>query len=254
MEAVLREQGDDPRVLFLLWKLSDHADVRGLERAALLDYAPAQAKLGSQVAYDDGGAFRFATRSAELGCRDGYFQLARCYLEGRGCVADHGRAVELYGLASELDHVTATFRYGQLRYHEIDWQRYECWLRVATRGYGKWLVGAVLQLLTRFERRCLGRILHTVAPALRQHLDCRRGLVFDVVDVSQRKAARLQRMLVLHAEMLERAKEAILCWSAVGRRCGVVRDVRIMICKAAWQEPWRWGDRREEEAAQDQDE
>jgi hypothetical protein len=39
--------------------------------------------------------------------------------------------------------------------------------------------------------------------------------------------------------MLDHAKEAIGCWSMAGRRRGVVKDIRVMIAKMAW-EPWLW--------------
>jgi hypothetical protein len=41
--------------------------------------------------------------------------------------------------------------------------------------------------------------------------------------------------------MLGRAREAIKCWSMAGRRVGVVKDMRVMISKMAWEEAWRWG-------------
>jgi hypothetical protein len=54
----------------------------------------------------------------------------------------------------------------------------------------------------------------------------------------------LQRVLVLHARMLRRARKAIACWSVVGRRFGVAKDIRVLIGKSAWDEVWLWGERR----------
>jgi hypothetical protein len=45
----------------------------------------------------------------------------------------------------------------------------------------------------------------------------------------------------LHAAMLARAKEAICCWSMTAQRHGVVKDIRVLVAKMAWQEAWRWG-------------
>jgi hypothetical protein len=49
-------------------------------------------------------------------------------------------------------------------------------------------------------------------------------------------------VLELHEAMLRRAREAIDCWSVAARRCGVAKDMRLVIARLAWQEVWRWGD------------
>jgi hypothetical protein len=51
----------------------------------------------------------------------------------------------------------------------------------------------------------------------------------------------------LHGAMLQRARRAIDCWSMAGRRLRVVRDMRVMIAKMAWEEVWRWGEEKGEE-------
>jgi hypothetical protein len=55
-------------------------------------------------------------------------------------------------------------------------------------------------------------------------------------------ARTLGRVGELHAAMLGRARRAIDCWSVAALRCGVVKDVRVMIAKMAWAEAWRWGE------------
>jgi hypothetical protein len=56
------------------------------------------------------------------------------------------------------------------------------------------------------------------------------------------KMKGIRRILVLHDEMLGRARRAIDCWSMAARRCGVVKDMRVIIAKMAWEEAWRWGE------------
>jgi hypothetical protein len=41
----------------------------------------------------------------------------------------------------------------------------------------------------------------------------------------------MRRVVRLHDAVLVRARQAILCWSAAARQLGLVKDVRIMICK-----------------------
>jgi hypothetical protein len=43
--------------------------------------------------------------------------------------------------------------------------------------------------------------------------------------------------------MLRRARDAVACWSIVGIRRGLVKDVRVMIAKMAWEEPWQWSEK-----------
>jgi hypothetical protein len=59
---------------------------------------------------------------------------------------------------------------------------------------------------------------------------------------------KLGRVLHLHEAMVARAKRAIECWSMAARRCGVVKDMRVMIAKKAWAEPWQWGEKQQQPA------
>jgi hypothetical protein len=93
-----------------------------------------------------------------------------------------------------------------------------------------------------FERGENGRILHTVAPVLR---DC-PSVMGDLEmqgSLSSGEVAALTRVVKMHEEMLGRAKRAIDCWSLAGRHLRVVKDVRAMIAKLAWEEVWRWAHR-----------
>jgi hypothetical protein len=63
--------------------------------------------------------------------------------------------------------------------------------------------------------------------------------------VSEVKMLIVERLLELHKAMLARARRAIDCWSMAGRRCGVVKDMRVVIAKMAWEEAWQWGEKKE---------
>jgi hypothetical protein len=49
----------------------------------------------------------------------------------------------------------------------------------------------------------------------------------------------VERVFELHDAMLRRARRAIDCWSMAGRRCRVVKDMRVLIAKMMWAEVWR---------------
>jgi hypothetical protein len=53
--------------------------------------------------------------------------------------------------------------------------------------------------------------------------------------VSSAELVKLQRLFELHAEMINRAKRAIMCWSMAGRRLRVVKDMRVVIAKMMWE-------------------
>jgi hypothetical protein len=146
----------------------------------------------------------------------------------------------LFKRAAELGHPRAFWHYGEVGYGERDWERYYWHGRAASRRYGDhWFCGTVLNLLPLFEERQLGRVLHTVAAVIRANYVIAEGQVFGRV-VDSEEMDRLNRLLALHDEMLSRTRDAIDCWSMAGRRRGMVKDMRVMIAKMAWEEPWRW--------------
>jgi hypothetical protein len=85
--------------------------------------------------------------------------------------------------------------------------------------------------------------LYVAAPLLAESFAAeKRDAQSDVV--IEPNVQLCDRVKELHEAMLFRARKAIVCWSAVGVRLGVVKDVRVMIAKMAW-EPWRWHEKAE---------
>jgi hypothetical protein len=50
----------------------------------------------------------------------------------------------------------------------------------------------------------------------------------------------LMRAVGLHDEWCDNAKQAIESWGLIGRRLGVMRDVRMMIARMVWEERCVW--------------
>jgi hypothetical protein len=240
MEEVLLELGDDPRALFLRWRFSAESSRQPLRRAAELGFAPAQAQLARKE-YDFGGEpFVWAQRAMAQGDRDGFVELGRCLLIGRGCDTDNDKAVEMFRKAAELECPRGQDRYGIVGFGRLDWERYHWWGLAVLQGYRRRsFCGAVLELLHSFEQGELGRVLHTVAPVIAVGINVAKEMVFDD-PYPPKEMARFERVIVLHDAMLRRARIAIDCWSVAGRRCGVAKDIRVMIAKLAWEEVWRW--------------
>jgi hypothetical protein len=241
MREVMEEQGEDARALHLAWRLGDNDAEDGLlELAAAKGYAPAQADLSYEMKQP--GAFELAQLAAAQGSRRGMCQLGWCFRHGLGCENDRDRAIELFGAAARLGDADAQVSLGEEAFRSRDWERFHWWSRAVERGRGqRWFWRGVVSLLSAFEEGELGRILHIAAPLLRANLNVVKQEVFGFV-VSKEVWQNLLRVLELHEAMLDRARCAVACWSVVGRRMGLVKDVRVMIAKVVWEEPWRWSE------------
>jgi hypothetical protein len=241
------EQGEDPRALYFVCLLDDDTAAQGLLlRVAEMGYAPAQSRASDTAHIDKQQRFLYASRSDAQKDRLGIYLLGDCYLTGRGCEVDRGKARELIREAAELNSPPAMFAWGKIEFEGLDWQRFHWQVRAVDLGVsGDALWRDVAQLLPSFESCERGRILHTVAPALTR---CRNSANLRIFGCRVESTAfqKVDRMLALHGEMLGRARRAIACWSSAGIRCGVVKDVRVLIAKLAWEEPWKWGEKRTE--------
>jgi hypothetical protein len=238
------ETRNDPRAMLLVAWLADTDRMDLLLRAAEMGYAPAQGRLATvrEGADDADGAFFWATEAAARSDRYGLCRLGSYYKTEYGCTLDEAKGLALYKKAGELGDGEAQYYYGRDAYGEFAWERYHWWSRLAsTRWAGHRLWNAMIRLLPCFERGELGRILHIGAPVIREHLNADQLLVFDY-KISAQQLGELQCVLELHRAMLVRARRAIDCWSVVGRRCRVVKDMRVTIAKMAWEEAWRWGE------------
>jgi hypothetical protein len=240
MCEVMEAQGDDARALFLRWKIGDRDSREQLVRAAEKGYAPAQAEL-SLYSGDETECFRLAQRASDQGDRDGVFQLAHCYMYSIGCrKEDRNKAMVLFERAAELQHAQAQVVFATCTYDTIDWRRFQ-WLALASaRGDSHTFRREVVRALSAFLKGKLGRILHIVAPVIRRGLDASRRTLFGADVDGEKQVKKLLRVVALHDAMLVRAGRAVRCWSAVGLRCGLVKDVRVMIAKKAWEEVWLW--------------
>jgi TPR repeat protein len=239
---VILQQGDDPRALHLAWELG--RVVPGsealLRRAGEMGYAPAQAAMSGLTFGDE--SFRWAEGAWSRGNRLGMFRLARCYIDGRGCAKDRDRGVELCRAAAELGCAAAQYYYAYLAFGKFDWERFLWFGRAVSKGFFlSEFRDAVLALLPRFANGELSRVLHIVAPlASGNRLLAQRRLYGKELAEEQEAIKKLERVAELYAPMLDRARRAVACWCIVGRRIGMVKDIRVLIGKMAWDEPWRW--------------
>jgi hypothetical protein len=155
--------------------------------------------------------------------------------------------MELYQEAAELEFSPAQQTLGELAHGELDLERCYWWGRAASNRYNAYTFRTfVFLLMPSFERNKLCRILHTVATVFKADLDEPTNELFGE-SLTSEHAASLRRVFELHEAMLVRARLGIACWCMAARRHGMVKDVRLMIAKMAWDEPWRWGEEGHEQ-------
>jgi hypothetical protein len=252
MREVMLTQGEDPRALFIAWLLRSPTKTVGthlalLTQAAKMGYAPAQAMLSAKGRGDQ--IFLWAEQAAVQGDRNGLYQFGHCFLEGFGHGKDLAHATKLFREAAELEHAQAQWKYGEVGFGKLDWERYHWWARAASKGESVYaFCCAAIDLLPWFENGEKGRILYimaSMASLIAKYLVVRRDKLFSLAE-SREKLEKYQRLIQLNKVVLDRARLAIACWSVVGRRCGVAKDMRVMVAKMAWEEPWRWGEAKNE--------
>jgi hypothetical protein len=242
LQQVLIEHGDDARAMYLTWVLGDHK-TELLRRAAEKGYAPAQGRMFVTREVRE-KRVEWAQKAHAQGDRFGTFALG-CFIhcDGSCSTEDGAKAIELFREAAELGCLQAQHVYGSRAFGELDWERYFWLARAAARGQGTsaFRSTVVRFLLPLFESGQLGRILHTVAPRIREGLNTAEQRVFGEW-APEDEIVPMQRVVVLHDAMLSRARNAISCWSAVARRIGIAKDVRVLIAKMAWEQAWKWGE------------
>jgi hypothetical protein len=244
MGEVMLAQGDDPRALFWSWKLKKDKSL--LVRSAEMGYAPAQAQVTLRTSGEE--RLAWAKRAVSQGDRSGLCALGSCLRRGVACPFDPEGALELYRQAAELGDGSAEWIVGEMTFGELDSQRFVWWSRAADHGCNaSEFVNAALALLRSFERRQNGRILHTAAPVLRRNVNVDTRMFFGY-SVFPAMAEQMRRLLHLHQEGLGRARDAVRCWSIVGRRLGVGKDVRVIIGQLAWADAWRWSEKTKRES------
>ncbi len=156
---------------------------------------------------------------------------------------DRDKAIALFGEAAELGHASAQFHFGKEKFVDGDWQRCRWWGRAAARDNGNACYN--LRSATRAQLQLFddgigsGRLVFELGLAFNGHLDVARGYSFGR-SIGNKKLCAAQRCVELRVEWCSKAKAAIECWIGVGRRFCVAKDIRLLIARMVWAEPWAW--------------
>jgi hypothetical protein len=189
-------------------------------RAADLGDAYAQGEMASRMGGEE--RFQWAKKSAAQGERHGCFRLAYCFRHGIGCKPDVDLAQELFLIAADLGDVYA------MRW--INGPERLAWLgKAAVCGEPRDFLDEFAKEITREVRECFltGRIL-------KGQIDSKRKTIFGTKHNfglhinAARKAVRFYELQLLYY------RKAVDCWTLVGLRNGVVKDIRKLIGRLIW--------------------
>jgi hypothetical protein len=233
--CVMEEQGhDDARALFLSASWRGRPDA--MQRAADLGFAPAQAAIAAEASESE--AFHLAQKAAKSGDRAGIGALGDCLLCGRGCTTDVAGGIALLTAAARLGDSRAQCSLGEYAYEVSDWQRFYWWGQAvaqrSTRAHFAVDAAANWCLKEFCEGRGSSRAVFEIGSALHSSW-------FTTLPGSGREhGVSQQRCVDLFGKWCNEARKGIWCWSAVGRRLGVSKDIRQLIARLLWEERREW--------------
>jgi hypothetical protein len=226
----LRALPDDRRALFFVASVVFSASVGDfamLQRAAEMDYAPAQAALAeARALFSPQQCLDWAERSAAQQCRSGMYALARM------CASTNlARSKQLMREAALLGCVGAMWAYAAIVPTD-DPEQFEFLARAAAHGVqmaGRKLSHAATRL-SRQVRFDVGRACV---------INAEEGRAQGFVAIEQEFGA-LKAAVKFYVDCNAAARAAIECWIAVARRLGVMRDIRGIIARMLWKQRIHW--------------
>jgi hypothetical protein len=223
---------NDPRGACFAWMFGEFGGLSELRRAAELGFAFAQSELSNVT--KNGERFKWAQLAAAQGERDGYYKLACCFQDGKGCEVDLEKCKENLLRASQLHHMFGMISLGECC---SSVERWHWWGRAATLGWASSFLLSFSEPVRLLQAGELehGAVVFVCGRALKNHIDCKQQTIFGSGWNFQERVD-----LALYAEafyqlQLMSTRNAVNVWTLVGIRLKVVKDIRIMIAKMIWE-------------------
>ncbi len=230
-----RSVENDARALCFSWWLSKAEDLSFLLRAAEMGDALACSTLCTHVfSFNRKEAFRLAHLAAEQHERNGFRWLGFLLAEGAGCEKDIRLAEKNYLVAAELGDVAAADKLGRLmlKSEHCRW----IWLaRAALHRMPDSFLCCFSQEVERFYSSSgNAENVFLIGRVLRGKIDLKKKEIMGVnVDFEHRKRPALQAVSFFESQ-IEYARLAVDCWTILGMRLGMPKDLRIYIGKMIW--------------------
>jgi TPR repeat protein len=212
--------------------LSEPRDRALLRRSADLGYPLAQAKMAGTTSEE---MFQFAKSAASQRERDGFYQFGRCYDFGLGCKKDLAKVRECDLIAAQLGFVLSMDVLGGLL-DDSDPQRWVWWGRAAVLGNSEFFLGSFSGVVEEFNSGTEnGDAVFLIGRALNGHASVEQRTIFGQRWEFDDRIVPANSAISFYKSQLAACRLAVDAWSHVGIRCGVVKDVRILIGKFVWE-------------------
>jgi hypothetical protein len=227
---------NDARTLCFLWLCSEsdeQDDSTLLRRSAELGFAFAQALMAAWTEGEE--KVKFAQLAAVQGERDGFYMLGACFLYGDGCEKNLEKAKENLVLASKLRHVLASDMLGEVL-EVFDPQRWYSWAQAAALGYNwNFLANFSKQVEIFNAGSGSAAAVFVIGQSLQRHFIEEAGTIFkQSFEFDSPLFGPAKQAIAFYEFQIKATKDAICCWSLVGIKLNVVKDVRKLIAKLIW--------------------
>jgi hypothetical protein len=230
-QVLLGCEGDARSICFAA--LIGHQADKVLLRRAANDCAYAQAMMAGKTPGEE--KFRWAQKAASQGERQGFCMLAVCYQYGQGCELSVERAKENYLAAAELGDFSGMHQCSLLL-DKTDPQRL-VWMGRALPylGYSVFVfLNEMKEMIMDFNAGTRkANVVFVIGRALKGHVDLEKGLMFRANYECEAQRPAKQAFRFYNCQ-LQSYRRAVNCWTLVGIRNGVVKDMRKMIGKMIW--------------------
>jgi hypothetical protein len=222
---------NDARAACFMWMLGDQEDSTALRRSAELGFAFAQGWMARRVSGDE--KFKFAQLAAAQGEREGFFWLGVGFSHGQGCKKDLEKGKENLFLASELGHVMGMHWLGSLL-DKFDPQRWRLWGRAVALGDRVFLSKFVKQVDLFNSGSGSAAVMFAIGEALQGCVNEEKRTIFN----SERKfdvyIDPAKQAIAFFEFQIKACRKAVDAWTIVGKRFGVVKDIRVLIAQLIW--------------------
>jgi hypothetical protein len=205
-------------------------DVGRMKKAATLGYAYAQARMAQ---FEEEGIFHNAEKAAAQGEREGFYWLGCTYQWGFELAMDLEEAKRNFLIAADLGHVNSLSSFA-LCLERRDPMRY-VWLGKSAAKCGALLfLNEMVDVVKGFnEGKFDASLVFVIGEVVSKHVDLEKETIFGTKANFVRMNVAKQAIELFRAQSFA-CQKAVNTWSIIGKRLGVVKDVRLIIAKLIW--------------------
>ncbi len=177
--------------------------------------------------------FKYAQKSAAQGERDGFYWLGHWYYCGRDKNRD--KAKENFLIAANLGYIEAMFMLVDF-YDEDNPQRFVLLGKAAVNGANSlpFLTAMEVQLLNFKYGTGQANIVFAIGRVLKGHIDNEKQTVFGLYRLYRSNISFANQAFLFYEYQLKSYRNAVDIWTIIGKRLGVVKDIRKMIGLMIW--------------------